>query len=60
MSSSLIEKVDSLARELRLSRNELPSAAVQESVERDETRVMMAALRDAAAARLIALGDISR
>ncbi|MXX25226.1 MAG: hypothetical protein F4Z82_07280 [Caldilineaceae bacterium SB0668_bin_21] len=60
MSSSPNEKVDSLARELKYSRNELPSAAVQESVERDETRVMMAALKDAVAARLIALGDISR
>lgn len=44
LSSTLIEKVDSLAQELRMSRNELLSVAVQEFIERSETRRMMAAL----------------
>ena len=46
LSSSLIEKVDSLAQELKLSRNELLSIAVQEFIERSETRRMMAALNE--------------
>ena len=46
LSCILIEKVDSLARELRMSRNELLSVAVQEFIERDETRRMMAALNE--------------
>jgi len=46
LSSTLIEKVDSLAQELRMSRNELLSVAVQEFIERSETRRMMAALNE--------------
>jgi len=46
LSSTLIEKVESLARELKMSRNELLSIAVQEFIERDETRRMMAALNE--------------
>lgn len=46
LSSSLNEKVDSLARELEVSRNELLSIAVQEFIERRETRRMMAALNE--------------
>ena len=39
-------KVDGLAQELEMSRNELFSIAVQEFIERHETRRMMAALND--------------
>ncbi|MDE0198470.1 MAG: ribbon-helix-helix domain-containing protein [Caldilineaceae bacterium] len=46
LGSSLIEKVESLARELEMSRNELLSIAVQEFIERSETRRMMAALNE--------------
>ncbi|MXY94303.1 MAG: ribbon-helix-helix protein, CopG family [Caldilineaceae bacterium SB0670_bin_27] len=46
LSSTLIEKVESLARELEMSRNELLSIAVQEFIERRETRRMMEALNE--------------
>ena len=46
LSSILNEKVESLARELEVSRNELLSIAVQEFIERSETRRMMAALNE--------------
>lgn len=59
-SNTLFEEVENLARELEMSRSEVLSIAAQEFIERRETRHMMAALKDAAAARLIALGDISR
>ena len=44
LSSTLDEKVESLARELKMSRNEFVSMAVQAFIERHETRRMMAAL----------------
>ncbi len=44
LSSTLDEKVESLARELEMSRNEFVSMAVQAFIERHETRRMMAAL----------------
>ena len=46
LSSSLVEKVESLARELNMSRSQLLSIAVQEFIERHETRRMMAALNE--------------
>ncbi|MYH61509.1 MAG: ribbon-helix-helix protein, CopG family [Caldilineaceae bacterium SB0675_bin_29] len=46
LSSTLFEEVESLARELEMSRSELLSAAVQEFIERSETRRMMAALNE--------------
>ena len=46
LNSSLIEKVDSLARELGISRSQLISTAVQEFVERNETRRMIAAINE--------------
>ena len=46
LSSSLNEKMESLTRELKMSRNELLSIAVQEFIERRETRRMMAALNE--------------
>ncbi|MDE0140358.1 MAG: hypothetical protein OXI80_20750 [Caldilineaceae bacterium] len=46
LSSSLNEKMESLTRELKKSRNELLSIAVQEFIERRETRRMMAALNE--------------
>ena len=44
LSSTLDEKVESLARELEVSRNEFVSMAVQAFIERHETRRMVAAL----------------
>jgi len=44
LSSTLDEKVESLARELKMSRNEFVSMAVQAFIERHETRRMVAAL----------------
>ena len=46
LSNTLFEEVEGLARELEMSRNELLSVAVQEFVERRETRRMMAALNE--------------
>ena len=46
LSSTLFEEVESLARELEMSRSELLSIAVQEYIERRETRRMMAALNE--------------
>jgi len=43
---SLIEKVDTLARELNTTRSQLVETAVQEFIERIETRRMMAALNE--------------
>ena len=44
--SSLLDKVDGLARELGISRSQLISTAVQDYVERDETRRMIAAINE--------------
>lgn len=44
LSSALFEKVESLAKELEMSRNELLSIAIEEFIERHETKRMMAAL----------------
>ena len=46
LSSSLNEKMESLTRELKMSRNKLLSITVQEFIERRETRRMMAALNE--------------
>ena len=43
---SLWEKVDGLARKLGISRSQLISTAVQDYVERDETRRMIAAINE--------------
>ena len=50
-------KVDGLAQELEMSRNELLSIAVQEFIERHETRRMMAALNDV---HMAALNDVHK
>ena len=47
LSSSLVEKVESLARELDISKNQLFAVAIQEFIERHETRRMMAAINEA-------------
>ena len=44
--SSLLDKVDGLARELGISRSQLISTAVQDYVERDETRRMIVAINE--------------
>ncbi|MCY3993310.1 MAG: ribbon-helix-helix protein, CopG family [Caldilineaceae bacterium] len=46
LSNTLFEEVESLAREMKMSRNELLSVAIQEFIERSETRRMMAALNE--------------
>ncbi len=46
LSRSLFEKVDGLARKLGISRSQLISTAVQDYVERDETRRMIAAINE--------------
>ncbi|MCZ0937903.1 MAG: ribbon-helix-helix protein, CopG family [Caldilineaceae bacterium] len=46
LSNTLFEEVENLARELEMSRSELLSIAVQEFIERRETRHMMAALNE--------------
>ena len=46
VSRSLFEKVESLARELNISRSQLFSIAVGEFIERHETRRMMATLNE--------------
>lgn len=46
LSSILNEKVENLARELEVSRNELLAIAVQEFIERSETRRIMATLNE--------------
>ena len=46
LSNTLFEEVESRARELKMSRNEFLSMAIQEFIERDETRRMMAALNE--------------
>ncbi len=44
LNDSLFEKVETLTRELNISRSRLFAIAVQEYIERHETRRMMAAL----------------
>ena len=46
LSSTLDEKVESLAQELEMSRNEFVSMAVQTFIERHETRRMVEALNE--------------
>jgi predicted transcriptional regulator len=47
LSSSLVEKVESLTRELNISQNQLFSNAVEEFIERHETKRMSAAINEA-------------
>ena len=47
LSRSLVENVESLARELNISRNQLLSIAIQEFIERQETKRMVAAINEA-------------
>ena len=46
LNSSLFEKVETLARELNISRSRLVEIAFQEFIERCETRCMLAALNE--------------
>ena len=46
LSRSLVENVESLARELNISRNQLLSIAIQEFIERQETKRMVAAINE--------------
>ena len=46
LSDDLVEEVDKLASELRISRSQLIELAVQTYLERHETRRMMAALNE--------------
>ncbi len=47
LNDSLFEKVESLTQELNMSRSRLFAIAVQEFIERHETRRMMAAINEA-------------
>ena len=47
LSSSLFEKVESLRQQLNISRSRLFAIAVQEFIERHETKRMMAAINEA-------------
>lgn len=47
LSRSLFEKVESLTRELNISRSRLFAIAVQEFIERHETRRMLATINEA-------------
>ncbi len=46
LNRSLVEKVESLARELNISQNQLLSIAIQEFIERRETKRMVAAINE--------------